>query len=110
MAFRRSSEDARDKQRWKSFVNDHFVALCDIGIPEHVFRDKSNFDHWLMHGYHPADPVGFTPKFLDPERRRRLVRLLRSYLEAGFKDPGISFVTEEERGIIFGMPDQTRNK
>jgi hypothetical protein len=104
VGFRRPSGEAEVKRRWKMFVQKHFDELCDIGLPESVFRQKADLDHWLMHGYHPSDPSGFVVEGLDAPRRERLIRLLRAYAGAGFGDPGVAVVTADERNAIWGAP------
>lgn len=96
MAFRRSKDSAVEKQRWRTFVRAQTRALNDSGIPERVYREKSDFDHWLMHGCHPADPARFTVEQMSAEARTALVHLVAAYLDEGFKDPGIAILSAEE--------------
>ena len=69
-------------------------------MPEQLYRERSTFDHWLMHGSHPHDPSGFIVERLDQQKRELLVGLVASYLDAGFRDPGIGFLSGEERRAL----------
>jgi len=110
MSFKRSGDTAKERQLWKVFVRAHFNELCEIGMPEHIFSNKSHFDHWLMHGRHPLDPSGFAVEDLDQTQRNRLVHLLGAYVDAGFGDPGVAIITEDERRRIWGTHGHRRPK
>ncbi len=101
MSFRRPSDDTQANRRWKAFVEAQFAVLCDIGFPEPLFRVRSAFDHWLMHGNHPGDPSRFAFEDLGPRQREQLIQLLRAHAEAGFADPGIGILTAQERETIW---------
>lgn len=75
-------------------------------MPELILKEKDNFDHWLMHGHHPLDPSGFVVEQVDKPAREILVRVIRAYADAGFSDPGISILSEDERRGIFRDPKQ----
>lgn len=106
MGFRRSSTIGKDKQQWKAFVRAHFSELCEIGMPEHIFNDKDRFDHWLMHGSYPLDPIRFAVEDMSSDQRANLLRLLTAYADAGFGDPGVSIITAEERQSIWGRRER----
>jgi hypothetical protein len=108
MSFRRPSEAAREKQRWKTFVSDNADKLREVGMSEDLFREKKDFDHWLMHGYHPLDRSGFTVEQLKPEGREILVRLVAAYMDAGFSDPGIGILSSDERTRLRGARPHKR--
>jgi hypothetical protein len=90
-------EAAKEKKRWESFITEHAESLRELGMPEDLFREKRAFDHWLMHGYHPLDPVGFSVEQLDPSKKEVLVGLIGAYMDAGFSDPGIAILSRDER-------------
>jgi hypothetical protein len=96
MSFRRSKDTAAEKQRWRAFVIEYRGALMAIGMPEQLFREKSSFDHWLMHGQHPLDPSGFAVEQIDHAKRDVLINLISAYMDAGFGSPGISILSNAE--------------
>jgi hypothetical protein len=102
VSFRRPNEAAREKQLWQRFIREHQQELCDLGMPEQLFRQKAEFDHWLMHGYHPLDPSGFSMEQIDQRKRELLVKLLGAYFDTGFADPGVSILRNEEWRRILG--------
>jgi hypothetical protein len=97
MSFRRSKDAATEKRRWKTFVGQQQDNLRAIGMPEQIYREKAQFDHWVMHGHHPLDPSGFAIEHVDATSRKILLNLLRAYLDAGFNDPGIAILSDHEK-------------
>jgi hypothetical protein len=94
----RVDDAAAERARWASFVEEHLnEELAKLGMPAHVFREKSLFDHWLMHGRPLADPSGFAAEQIRGASRLYLLSLIRAYLNAGFGDPGITILSKFER-------------
>ena len=102
MSFRRAKDAATQGQLWKCFIREHHQELCELGMPEQRFREKAEFDHWLMHGYHPLDPSRFSVEQIEQRKRELLIHLLSDYIDVGFADPGMSILTNEERRRILG--------
>jgi hypothetical protein len=102
VSFRRSKDAASEKQRWRSFLRAHTRELNATGLPESILADKGAFDHWLMHGHHPADSTGFTIEQMHPGGRSALVRVLTAYFQEGFQDPGVSVLSPEEMRSVTG--------
>jgi hypothetical protein len=96
MGFRRSKDTAAEKQRWQAFVRRCGADLNATGMPESIYREKSQIDHWLMHGQHPLDPSGFAIERMSKAERSALVRVVAAYLDAGFADPGIAVLSADE--------------
>lgn len=96
MSFRRSKGAADENRRWRSFVGEQRADLNASGMPEQIYRKKTAFDHWLMHGHHPMDPAGFAVEQMSAAARQALVRLVAAYLESGLIDPGIAVLSASE--------------
>jgi hypothetical protein len=88
VSFRRSKEAVSPKQRWRSFLREHKRELNATRLPESILADRAAFDHWLMHGHHPADRTGFTIEQMRTDDRKALVQVLAAYFQEGFQDPG----------------------
>jgi hypothetical protein len=96
MGFRRSKNTATERQRWQAFLRKYGDSLSATGMPEHLYREKSGLDHWLMHGQHPMDPSRFAIEQMNTEARKALVRVIAAYFDAGFADPGITVLSADE--------------
>lgn len=55
-----------------------------------------------MHGVHPEDAAMFDADDIPPRARPLLLQLLRAHLDAGFRDPGIAILRDEEWDLILG--------
>jgi hypothetical protein len=106
VSFRRSKEAAPEKQRWRSFLGEHKRELNATGLPESILADKAAFDHWLMHGHHPADGAGFTIEQMHADGRQALVHVLAAYFQEGFRDPGVSVLSSEEMRRVAALQRQ----
>ncbi|MCA9536161.1 MAG: hypothetical protein KC593_20890 [Myxococcales bacterium] len=89
-------------RRWRKFVLENAELLQEVGFPLYLQEKKERFDHWLMHGCHPDDYTGFSLAGIDPAGRRCLSELVKMYFHAGFKDPGIVVLTEDELSALTG--------
>ena len=96
MSYKRTSADAAEAGKWKRFVAEHTQIMSSVGLPLYLTEAKGRFDHWLMHGTHPQDPSLFCSDDLTPSARTSLLRLVEAYLAAGFKDPGVGILRNEE--------------
>jgi len=99
--YRRSRKDSIAQRQWLRFVEAHEVSFAKVRFSRDIYITKSAFDHWLMHGYHPDDRSRFTIEQMDTQSRAELLKLLHSYASWGFSDPGIAFLTSEERRRVW---------
>lgn len=96
MSYKRTSVNVAETTKWKRFLVEHGQLVSSIGFPLYLTEDKRRFDHWLMHGTHPQEPSQFCSDDLTPSARVALMRVLEAYFAAGFKDPGIGILRNDE--------------
>lgn len=108
MAFRRSAESTAANRSWKRFAEAKRDVFHALGVSGTVVENRLAFEYLLMHGVPPDDQGQFRVDRLDTRQRAALVSLIRDYFDAGFPNPGLGFLTLEEREALDARSAVTR--
>lgn len=104
MAYRKESSKPDASKQWRHFVLENTALFQSIGFPLFLQDRRERFDQWLMHGYHPEDHSTFSSRDLDQGARLALLKLIELYLDAGFRDPGIMILSNDELARMSPRP------
>ena len=101
MAYRRKPADAEIAARWSEWRRTSLGLAEPISLPISIFDALDRFQQFLMHGHDSATGSHLRPwPALTEHERAGVLRLVRSFLEAGFADPGIAIVSPERLTVL----------
>lgn len=87
MSFRNNS---KSRYEWSRFIEAQQCLIAQTGLPEPYYLSQDYFEDFLMHGYidHHEDPNAFTIEAMSEAQRGSLIKLVREFFRAGFRNPG----------------------
>jgi hypothetical protein len=102
MTFHRNKQDAQERKRWRAFCVTNQDLIESIGLPLSVVETHERFEDLLMHGYldHHADPTKFSISELNAVQVEKFKAFIDRYFAAGYFDPGLMAVSNEERKAL----------
>lgn len=101
MRKKKSRESLAAARKWRRFVDENATLLSKLSLPLFLTEQNERFEYWLMNGTHPDDITVFKADNIPAESRPLLLQLVQAYLEAGFPDPGIVVLRDDEWSAFF---------
>ena len=97
MMLRRSKEESKRAQAWRSFRSEATPHLDATGAPPSLLETQGRFTYFLLHGF--DEESGFSVpnhSSLSAPQRTALLALCDFYLSAGNVDPGIALLGAQD--------------